>query len=231
MKEDMALILVLFTMLTHAAPRCVDIFDVSVKTATQEEYLKNYLALNMAFPQYRSTISVGLTAFYFARDMKLDLIYKPLSKEQETQIYAAMLRAHSAMGIEVMVPFDVSQLAFATFTMTLPIRVEKTLSWLDTFLEGRQSKDSMDLLKRYSQTISMALRSAEARELSHRFRAGFKDNGERPQEVIAISREEISVQMRELVVQKLIEAHPELSTVGLFLPKQTLAELLYEAMN
>ncbi len=123
----MAFILVLFTLLTHAAPRCVDIFNVPVKTATQEEYLKNYLALNMAFPQYRSTISVGMTAFYFERKMPFDFIYKPLSKAQEEFIYTSMVRAHGAMGITVTVPFADSQFAFASFNMTLPIRIERTL--------------------------------------------------------------------------------------------------------
>lgn len=226
----MAFVFFILSLLTHAAPQCVDLFDVSVKTATQEEYLKNYLALNTAFPQHRSTISVGLTAFYFARGMSQDLIDKPFTPQQQTLVYQAMIKAHGAVGVSLDVPFEDSQLALSSFTTTLPIQVEKTLSWVDAYLGGRDSPKAMARLYEYSQTVILALRSSEARDFSHRFRAGFKEKGDRSA-VPTLSREQIYEKMRNLLIQKLEEAHPELSNVDPRQSQKTLAELLYEALN
>ncbi len=257
-KRTMALIIAFSTLLlpvlTYASSRCVEIFDVSVKYSdsvfsavknstvkdlsakipSQEDYLKNYLALNMAYPQHRSTISLGVTAFYFSRGMAFEMIYKPLSESQANSVYSAMIRAHSTVGVTMSIPFEDSQFALASFTMTLPFRIERTEIWLDTYFGGHKSDVGKEKIRVYSSTISSALRSPEAREMSRRFREGLRVVGNLSNSE-AISREQISDQIRDLVIQKLLEAHPELSesppTAAPLASSKTLAELLYDAME
>ncbi len=228
----MSILIALFTLISFAAPRCVEIFDVPVKIAppsvalakstTQDDFLKNFLALNLSFPQHRSTISFGMTAFYFARGMTFELIYKNLTEDQWNLIYVSMLRAHSTYGVKKTVTMAETEFVLASFTMTMRYRIARTQTWLETHFGSKDSAYALARIQRYSETMLGALRSPEARELSRRFREDLKpleDKAPSPR----FTREQISDEMREIVKQKLQDAHPELS--------ETMALALYESMT
>lgn len=132
-----------------------------------------------------------MTAFYFARGMTFELIYKNLTEEQWNLIYVSMLRA-------------------------------RTQTWLETHFGSKDSADALACIQRYSDTILVALRSTEARELSCLFREDLKPlEGKAPSS--RFTREQISDEMRDLVIQKLQDAHSELT--------EDMARALYESMT
>lgn len=217
----MVFILALYTLFSNASPRCVEIFDITVKTTTQDEFIKNYLALNMAFPQHRSTISLGVTAFYFSKRMAFELVYKNLTPKQWDLVYTSMIRAHAANGVTLPVSLKDAEFVLATFTMTMPYRISRTQAWLESHFGNKDSAESVARLQRYSETILLTLRSPEARELSLRFREALRPAGSQSP-TQRFTREQISDEIRDLVIQKLQIAHPELS--------DALARTLYESM-
>ncbi len=152
----------------------------------------------------------------------MERIYKNPTEEQWNLIYVSMLRAHTAHGVTRPVTMGETEFVLASFTMTMPYRIARTQTWLETHFGSKDSGDALARIQHYSETILGALRSPEAREFSRRFREDLKPlQGKAPSP--RFTREQISGELRDLVIQKLQDAHPELT--------EGMARELYDSMT
>ena len=227
--------LLIGTTAQAGSPSCVDAFGArsAVGRAEADQLVKNYLAMNLAFPQNPYIIYIGLTASFIARP-EIWKAREQISPEDFERVWTAMSRAHAAHGIKV----DVSQTRAGRTMMTFLNRLEAytlrgvskitmlpdeiprfpgkiltegqlgTALWNEVLTNevyaGRRAN-----LVRYSESILEILKSPTVRELSTRLRLAAAASHQRVIQEQGVS--EISVEIRRVLAAQLIERHPELN--------------------
>lgn len=228
------LIILMGSSAAHAsAASCSHAFMTSAELSTELEkdaLIKNYLGLNLAFPQNSEFIQIGLTAYYFSR-LQNPLTVTKLEDKDVERVWTAMKRAHAAHGVNVDVSFNhagntmagflsgmfwrgsVATAHFAVLPNNLPslgneTEQERVIKTLKLFLEDPAYLDSRLRLEHYSVSILEILKSPELRQFSAELRKA----------AVSAPYDEMRKLVSRglsLVARKLEEAHPELrASVG-----------------
>lgn len=245
-------ILNLYLAQAQTGSRCVEFFYNSekMKISSQEDFLKTYLAMNLSYPQYRETITLGLVSFYFAKNVDFLEMTKGFSREQWDSVFNAMERSHKLHGVSRPVDRKEMERVFVVFVSPLPFYILQTLDvivpsqkWpegtktfndkLNQFLLNPELREEKNQLQRYSQSILDLLRSKEAMALSRQFRDSLNQIPSRPAPASLLTREDIAHSIKNLVVLHLEKTYPELKAKSQLSPtkkKISKALELYKAM-
>lgn len=188
------------------------------------ELIKQYLFLNLAYPQHSDHIGIGLVSFLFKNYDSFPQQIQ-LDHEHIQRVMTAMERAHGAHGVTRAVSLDeaisllggfisnmtqtftMTTLAFMFYPEAIPDIGQHesvvTKAKLDLIVKNPIYADKISMIKKYSATVLVLLRSPIMLEHSRRIREsslGAKFNFPR---AVTESRQQLAIELAKV--------HPELA--------------------
>lgn len=217
------------SLIGHALPvfgapaTCSEAFlhraEIDEAKGLRDQWVRQYLFLNLAFPQNAKILSLGLTAHFFTRLGEPRNLGK-FTESDFKRVHDAVTRAHAAHGVKRVVslaeaestmgPFiqnargsnSYQAMQFALLPGRFPPEHEAKQNF-ENFLSSPSHESARHRLRSYSETILSVLRGPEVREMSTRLR----------EQAVAKSYwgvQGVVDEIDALIVARLIQAHPEL---------------------
>jgi len=226
--------IILLSSITASAVQCNGFLDANKKTIkssdekTYDKVLKNYLMVNLTYPQSDvglSYVLVGLVLSGKASHQEItNSIYKA-PKEKLEILYTSMKKTHAAHGVQTDVPFSkivkmtrnieekVDFVLMSTFSVLFPDytpKIQGPASVINEFTSILDSEDSPKNLRirAYGELMLSSLRDKEAMAYAKMYRQNFRKNVATQADNV-ITTDQISDFLQAHMKLKFEEAFPE----------------------
>jgi hypothetical protein len=228
------LVLLVFSTVSASALQCVDVIGLR-KTAvnassekTYDKVLKNYLMVNLTYPQNDVGVSYVLVGLLLSGKATYQDIVNSLYRAPEEKLhilYKSMQNTHAAHGVLKDVPFSrivkltqnienkVDFILMSTFSVLFPDYIpsgQNPSQIIQEFMAVLNSEQTPQTLKirAYGELILSSLRDKEAMAYAKEYRRNFAESGRLQLEDLA-ARDAMATFLQTHIRTKLEEAFPE----------------------